>query len=36
MSGEFCRRPFEQIRSQARSWQMIYEGPDSGLALAEF
>lgn len=36
MSGEFCRKPLEQIRSQARSWQIIHEGLDSGLALAEF
>ncbi len=36
MSGEFCRKPLEQIRNQARSWQMIYEGADVGLALAEF
>ena len=36
MSGEFCRRPLEQIRDQARSWQIIHEGPDRGLALAEF
>ncbi|HKS40656.1 MAG TPA: hypothetical protein VJX74_08555 [Blastocatellia bacterium] len=36
LSGEFCRKPLEQIRNQARSWQIIHEGPDRGLALAEF
>ena len=36
LSGEFCRKPLEQIRNQARSWEMIHEGPDRGLALAEF
>ena len=36
MSGEFCRKPLEQVRKLARSWQVIHEGPDRGLALAEF
>lgn len=36
LSGEACRIPLEQIRNQARSWQVVHEGPDSGLALAEF
>ena len=36
MSGEFCRKPLEQVRRLARSWQVIYEGFDTGLALAEF
>lgn len=36
MSGELCRNPLEQVRRLARSWQVIREGPDTGLALAEF
>lgn len=36
LGAESCRRELEQIRNQARSWQMIHEGPDRGLALAEF
>ena len=36
MSGEACLKPLEQIRMRARSWQVIHEGPDRGLALAEF
>lgn len=36
MSGDACQTPMEQIRGQARSWQVIHEGPGRGLALAEF
>jgi hypothetical protein len=31
-----CVRQLEQVRSRARTWQIVYNGPDSGLALAEF
>jgi hypothetical protein len=36
LGADNCRRELEQIRNQARSWQVIHEGPDRGLALAEF
>ena len=32
----FCVRQLEQVRLQARTWKIVYNGPDSGLALAEF
>lgn len=31
-----CRNQLQQVREQARSWEIIHEGPGRGLALAEF
>jgi hypothetical protein len=31
-----CVRQLDRIQSNAKSWKVIYSGPDSGLALAEF
>ncbi|HXG65791.1 MAG TPA: hypothetical protein VNO70_11850 [Blastocatellia bacterium] len=36
MSDGDCRERLDEVRSQARSWQLIHEGPGRGLALAEF
>jgi hypothetical protein len=36
LGNEDCVKDFEMVRSRARSWQVIHEGPDRGLALAEF
>lgn len=36
LGNESCTRSLEQVRSQARSWQLVSEGPGRGLALAEF
>ena len=36
LGAEFCRESFDEIRRQARSWEVIYEAADGGLALAEF
>jgi hypothetical protein len=36
LGEEACVRELEQVRSRARSWQVIHEGPGRGLALAEF
>jgi hypothetical protein len=31
-----CVRQLEQVRLRARTWKIVYNGPDSSLALAEF
>lgn len=31
-----CVRQLERVRSQAKTWEIVHKGPDSGLALAEF
>lgn len=36
LGNRSCRQSLDQIRQQALSWDVIYEGPDGGLALAEF
>jgi hypothetical protein len=36
MGDRFCRGRWARIRCAARSWELVYEGIDSGLALAEF
>jgi len=36
LGNEDCVRILERIRAQARSWQLVSEGPGRGLALAEF
>jgi hypothetical protein len=36
MSGDFCQQPMNELRARARNWQVVYEGNDTGLALAEF
>lgn len=36
LGNESCARSLEQVRSQARSWQLVSEGPGRGLALADF
>jgi hypothetical protein len=36
LGAEYCRNELEQLRSQSRNWQVVHEGPDRGLALAEF
>ncbi len=36
LGADYCVKELEQIRSQAKSWQVINEGNGRGLALAEF
>ena len=36
LGNEDCRKELDRMRQQARSWQLIDEGADRGLALAEF
>jgi hypothetical protein len=36
LGNEACVSELERVRSQARSWQVVHEGPGRGLALAEF
>jgi hypothetical protein len=36
MGADACVRQIDRVRSQAKSWKIVYTGPDSGLALAEF
>jgi hypothetical protein len=31
-----CVRQLDRVQSRAKSWEIIYKGPDSGLALAQF
>ncbi len=31
-----CVRQLDQVRLQAKTWEIVYKGPDAGLALAEF
>lgn len=31
-----CVRQLERVRSQAKTWEIVHKGPDSGLVLAEF
>lgn len=36
LGAEFCVNSLSEARSRAVSWQVVYEGHDAGLALAEF
>jgi hypothetical protein len=36
LGNEDCVKELDQLRSFARSWQIVHEGPGRGLALAEF
>jgi hypothetical protein len=36
LGNEYCRKELDRLREQARSWQLIEDGADRGLALAEF
>lgn len=36
MAGEPCINSLAEARSRAASWQVVYQGHDAGLALAEF
>jgi hypothetical protein len=36
LGEEACVKELERVRSRARSWRLIHEGPGRGLALAEF
>ena len=36
LSDDYCRDWLSEVRSRARTWQLIHEGPGRGLALAEF
>lgn len=36
MGTDACVQQMERVRSQARTWEDVYRGPESGLALAEF
>jgi len=36
MTDEHCQRRLAEVRGKALSWQVIHQGPDRGLALAEF
>ncbi|HXG93900.1 MAG TPA: hypothetical protein VNN73_16270 [Blastocatellia bacterium] len=36
LGNEECVRQLDEVRSRARSWQVIHEGTGRGLALAEF
>ena len=36
LGNKDCREELNQMRQRARSWQLIHEGADRGLALAEF
>lgn len=36
LGNESCVKSLEQVRAQARRWEIVGEGPGSGLALAEF
>jgi hypothetical protein len=36
LGNKSCRESLDQIRQQALSWDVIYEGADGGLVLAEF
>lgn len=36
MGEDRCVRQLDRVRSQAKTWEIVYKGPDSGLALAEF
>jgi hypothetical protein len=34
--GRKCARLLDRVRSQAKTWELVHSGPDSGLALAQF
>jgi hypothetical protein len=36
MGDRFCRGRWARIRCAAKNWEVVYEGVDSGLALADF
>ena len=36
LGADACVREMDRVRSRAKSWELFYRGPDSGLALAEF
>ena len=36
LGGKDCGRQLQQVKAEAKSWQIIHEGPGRGLALAEF
>jgi hypothetical protein len=36
MGQDKCVRQLERVRSQAKTWEIVYKGPDCGLALAQF
>ena len=36
LGAKYCRDELDRLRETARSWQVIHEGHDRGLALAEF
>ncbi|MEW6128880.1 MAG: hypothetical protein AB1757_17715 [Acidobacteriota bacterium] len=36
VSDEDCQRRLDELRAQARNWQVVHEGPGRGLALAQF
>lgn len=36
LGADDCVKDLDRIRAQARSWQVVHEGPGRGLALAEF
>lgn len=36
MGTDACVQQMDRVRSQARTWEDVYRGPESGLALAEF
>ena len=36
LGNEDCRRELDRVRSLAASWQVVQQGPEQGLALAEF
>jgi hypothetical protein len=36
LGAEFCVNSLDEARSRAVSWQVVYQGHDAGLALAEF
>jgi hypothetical protein len=36
MGLDTCVQQMDRLRSQARSWEDVYRGPESGLALAQF
>jgi hypothetical protein len=36
LGADYCREELKELRDNSRSWQIVHEGPDRGLALAEF
>ena len=36
LGADYCREELERLRRNSRQWQVLHEGPDRGLALAEF